>query len=204
MKKQKVGRILFWIGVVCILLDFIARWIQAGVCRINTPETLVGTGWATGEILFNILSLSTLIGVSFSLIGALLSSEEKGSLFWLWALAPIIGMNLGLLWNPSIHIPAVYGIGAAIITLSYLGVLWGWMKTHNMYEGIAKKGKKVQLLGYSFLYITALFLCNYIGNPMNPGTGDFPSVSGYSILLTLSISFVLLSWGNYLSAKPPK
>ncbi len=58
----------------------------------------------------------------------------------------------------------------------------GWVKTHTMYESIAKTGKKIQLLGCSFLYLTALFLCNYIGNPMNPGTAGYPVVSSYSIL----------------------
>jgi len=67
-----------------------------------------------------------------------------------------------------------------------------------------KIGKKIQVLGYSFLYITALFLCNYIGNPMNPGTEGFPAVSSYSVLFTLSIGFVLLSAGNYLSVKQSK
>jgi hypothetical protein len=50
----------------------------------------------------------------------------------------------------------------------------GWIKTHSMYEGIVRTGKKIQLLGRFFLYLTALFLCNYIGNPMSSGKGVFP------------------------------
>jgi hypothetical protein len=143
MKKQKIGRILFWIGVAGMLIHFFASWVSAGVCRVNTPETLVGTGFAVGEIFFNLQSLAMLIGVSFSLIGALLYSEKKGSFFWLWALVPIIGMNVAIAWHPSRHIPAVYGIGAAIIALAYLGVLWAWVKTHTAYENPVKvKGEK--------------------------------------------------------------
>jgi len=204
MNRQKIGQILFWIGVAGILIDFFTRWVSSGVTRVNTPETLIGTGWAVGEIFFNLSSLVFLIGVSFSLIGALLYSEKKGSFFWLWAFAPIVGMNVALFWNPSKHIPAVYGIGAGIITLSYLGVLWGWVKTHTAYEGIAKTGKQIQILGYSFLYLTALFLCFWIGNPMNPGTAAYPTVSSYSILIAMSIGFALLSIGHYLSGKEQK
>lgn len=204
MKKQKVGKALFWIGVAGILINFIATWISAQVCRVNTPETLIGTGWAPGETLFTLFGLALSIGFVLSLIGALLYSGKKGSFFWLWALVPLMGMIAGLTWNPSKHIHAVYGIGAGIITLAYLGVLWGWIKTQTAYEGIAKTGKQIQLLGYSFLFITALFLCNHIGNPMNPGMADFPLASSYSILIAMSIAFVLLSVGNYLSAKQPK
>lgn len=204
MKRQKIGNVLFWIGVITMIIYFILVWIQNQVTSANTPETLIGTGWAYREIYFNLLSLALLLGISLSLIGALLYSGKKGSLFWLWALVPIIGMNVGLSWNPSIHIPAIFGIGAAIITLSYLGVLWGWIKTHTMYEGIAKTGKQIQLLGYSFLYLTALFLCNYIGNPMNPGTAGFPAVSSYSVLIAMSIGFVLLSVGHYLTGQQKK
>lgn len=201
MLKQKIGRILFWVGVAGLFVDFIARWISSGITRVNTPETLVGTGWAVGELLFNLSSLVFLIAFSFTIFGALLVSAKKGSHFWLWGFAPIIGANIGLAWYPSVHIPAVYGIGAGFITLSYLGVLWAWARTHETYEGISKTGKHIQLIGFTFMYLTALFLCNFIGNPLNPGTADFPKVSSYSILISMATGFVLLSVGNYLSAK---
>ncbi len=204
MNKQKIGKMLLWIGILGMITNFILMWIQAQVVRANTPETLVGTGWAPLESLFNLMSLMMLIGISFSIIGALLYSGKKGSFFWLWALVPVVAMNVAMIWNPSIHIPVVYGIGAGIITLAYLGVLLAWVKTHTAYEGIAKTGKQIQILGYSFLYLTALFLCNVIGNPMQPGTANLPKVSNYSVLIALSIGFVLLSIGHYLSGKREK
>ena len=204
MNKQKIGQTLFWIGVFTMLINFVIMWVQAQVVRVNTVETLVGTGWALREPLFNLLSLTMLVGFSFSIIGALVYSVKKGSFFWLWALLPIIGMNIAMVWNPSGHIPAVYGIGAGVITLSYLGILWGWIKTHNSYEGISKSGKQIQIIGYSFLYLTGLFLCNVIGNPMQPGTANFPKISSYSVLFALSLGFVLLSIGHYLTGLQKK
>jgi len=201
MKKQKIGKVLFWIGVALLIIKFIANWVQNGVLRDNTPETIIGTGWAFGETYDSLFSLALPLGFLLSLLGALLYSSKKGSFFWLWALVSVVALVVGLLWSPSTHVPAVYGIGAAIISLSFLGVLWGWIKTYNTYEGLALTGKQIQLLGYSFLYITALFLCNYIGNPMNPTAIGFPLVSGYSILITLSIGFVLLSIGHYLTGQ---
>jgi len=204
MKKQKIGNILFWIGLISMIITFILMWIQAQVVRSSTPETLVGTGWAPREGLFSLMSLTMLIGISFSIIGALLYSSKKGSFFWLWAIVPVLAMNVAMTWNPSTHIPAIYGIGAGIITLAYIGVLWAWIKTHTSYEGIAKTGKQIQILGYSFIYLTALFLCNVIGNPMQSGTANLPKISSYSVLIALSIGFVLLSIGHYLTGQQKK
>jgi len=201
MEKQKVGKVLFWIGVVGLIIKFIANWVQNQIIRANTPETLIGTGWAFGETYDSLFGLALPIGFLFTLIGALLYSSKKGSIFWLLAFVPFIALIAGLLWNPTTYIPAIFGIGAAIITLSYIGVLWGWLMTYSTYEGLAKTGKQVQLLGYSFFYITALYLCNYIGNPMNPGAEGFPLVSSYSVLIVFTVGFVLLSVGHYLTGK---
>ncbi len=201
MNKQKIAQVLFWIGIAGVIINFISVWIQNQITRANTPETLIGTGWAYGEAYSSLGGLALLIGFTFSLLGVLLYSSQKGSYFWLWALVPVIGMNIGLSWSPTTHIPSIFGLGAAIITLSYLGLLWSWIKENSTGEGLPNKGKQIQLLGYSFLFITALFLCNYIGNPMNPSTEGFPAVSSYSVLITMMISFALLSIGNYLSLK---
>jgi len=201
MKKQRIGNTLFWIGVAGLIIKFISNWVQNQIIRANTHETLIGTGWAFGEIYDSLFGLALPIGFLFSLIGALLYSSKKGSFFWLLAFVPVIALTVGLLWKPATHIPAVFGIGVAIITLSYIGVLWGWLKTYSTYEALAKTGKQVQLLGYSFLYITALYLCIYIGNPMNPGANGFPLVSSYSVLIAFTVGFVLLSVGHYLTGK---
>jgi hypothetical protein len=205
MKRQKIGQILFWLGVVCLVLSYVLFWMGNPVHRVNTIEELRGTAWATdGGFLFTIHSIVTLVGVALPLIGMLLYSGKKGSLFWLWGLVPVIAFVLGLNWTPSQYRPSIYGIGGGFIVLSYLGILWAWNKTHTAYEGIAKIGKHIQLLGYSFLHITALYLCAYIGRPNLPGQADMPTQSGESILVAFSVGWVLLSVGHYLSGKGQK
>ena len=199
MKRQGIGKVLFWIGVAGLLINYVLMWISASVYKVNTPESMIGTGWAMGEPFNALMSAALNIGMLFSIIGALLYTVKKG-LFWLWGIVPIIALIVLLLWQPS-RIPGFIGIGAGIITLAYIGVLWAWVKTHTAYEGIAKTGKHIQLLGYSFLYVTALFLCNYIGNPTVPGMADLPSVSASSIMTALCVGFVLLSVGHYLTGK---
>ena len=204
MTKQKVGLVLFWLGVASLLINYFSLWIQNPLYQVTTPETLIGTGWAPGEFLFLFAGMSLFIGVGISIIGVLLYSEKKGSFFWLWGLVPLIAFGWLNVWQPSQHLPPLYGIAGGIITLAYIGVLWAWIKTHTAYEGIAKTGKHIQLLGYSFLYITAIFLCLYIGQPNLPGLADQPIVSSYSILIAFSVGWVLLSVGHYLSGKGQK
>ncbi len=201
MTKQKVGLVLFWLGIAGLLINYFSLWIQDPLYQVTTPETLIGTGWAPGEFLYVFAGMSMFIGLGISIIGVLLYSGKKGSLFWLWGLVPLIALGWLMVWQPSQHLASVYGIAGGIITLAYIGVLWAWIKTHTAYEGIAKTGKRIQLLGYSFLYITAIFLCLYIGNPNLPGLADQPIVSSYSILIAFSVGWVLLSVGHYLSGK---
>jgi len=204
MNRQKIGQVMFWPGVVFVIVFYILLWIGNSVHRINTPADLSGTAWAADGFLFILRGWLGPLGAFIALIGALLYSGKKGSLYWLWGFVPFIALLLLMTWTPSHYNPVLYGIGGGIITFSYLGVLWAWIKTHTSYERIAKTGKHIQLLGYSFLFITALFLCLYIGQPNIPGLADQPSPSGESILVSFSVGWVLLSVGHYLAGKGQK
>jgi len=204
MKRQKIGQVMFWLGFVCLLVFYFLLWLGNTVHRVNTPEDLIGTAWATDGFLFIFRGLLGVVGPALALIGVLVYSGKKGSLFWLWGFVPFIVFYLLFLWIPSQYNPVLYGIGGGIIVLSYLGVLRAWIKTHTAFDGIAKTGKHIQLLGYSFLFLTALLLCLYIGQPHLPGLADQPLPSGESILVALCVSWVLLFIGHYLSGKGQK
>jgi hypothetical protein len=202
MNRQKIGQILYWLGVVGLVLFYVMIWFGNPVQRVNTAEELSGTAWAApGGYLFAIASLGAFVGVALPLIGVLLYSGKKGSRFWLLGLVPVIVFILGLNWTPSQYIPSIYGIGGGIILFSYFGILWVWIKTNTEYEGAAKTGKHIQLLGYSFLLITALGLCAYIGRPNLPGQADMNPQSGESILVAFSVGILLLFVGDYVIAR---
>ena len=97
--------------------------------------------------------------------------------------------------------PALFGLGGGIIVVSYLGTLWAWSKSHHTYEGTAKTGRLIQLLGYFFLFVTALFLCMHLGQPSLVALEEVPIVSGESIIVAFSIGWLLLFIGNYVLAK---
>jgi hypothetical protein len=143
-------------------------------------------------------------GLMLSLMGVLLATGKKGSYFWLLGFLPMSASGLGMLWQPSQHIPALFGIGGTVILLSYFGILWLWSRTYAAYEGLARTGRQIQLLGYSFLVTTGLLLCMYFGNPKQLALADLPLPGGESINLTLSISMLLLFIGHYVVSRSSK
>jgi len=202
MNKQKIGLILFWLGVICVILSYILLWVMQPSHSSKTSAELSGTIWAMDGFLFNFRGMLTFFGPYLALIGVLLYSSKKGSYFWLWGLVPFAAFGLLMIWIPKHYFPAIYGFGAGIIVLSYLGILWNWTKIHNEYEGIAKTGKHIQLLGYSFLFITALFLCLFVGQPHLLAMAEKPVVSSESILVSFTIAWLLLFIGQYVGRSP--
>ena len=203
MNRQKIGMILFWLGIISVIVMQALTWIQSPTHRVHTAEELSGTTHAIWGVLFWIRNMGG-NGLTLSLLGVLLATGKKGSYFWLLGILPMIASGLGMLWQPYQHIPALFGIGGTVILLSYFGILWIWLRTYTAYEGAARTGRQIQLLGYSFLVVTGLLLCMYFGNPKQLALADLPLPGGESINLTLGLSMLLLFAGHYLVARSSK
>jgi hypothetical protein len=201
MNKQRIGQILYWLGVVGLFINYFVTWIRRPIYAANTAAELSGTFWDPKGAVFAIVGLSLSLGLGCSIIRALLYSGKKGSRFWLWGLVPLIALFFLTSWSPSQHLPPLYGIGGGIITIAYLGSLYTWIKAHAAYEGRAKTGKQMQLLGYSFLYMTAIFLCVHLGTPHLPALAGIQIPSAESILVSLSVGILLLFVGDYAIAR---
>jgi hypothetical protein len=203
MNKQKIGQILFWFGVINVVIMQGLTWFQSPMQRIHTAEELNGTVYAVDGILWWI-RMAAASGLTFSIMGVLLYTGEKGSYYWLLGFLPGTAISAGMFWEPSQYLPQVFGIGGAIILLSYFGILWIWTRTYTAYEGIARTGRNVQLLGYSFLVSTGFLLCLYFGNPNLLALAEYPIPNGLSINVTLSLGMLLIFVGHYLVAKASK
>lgn len=202
MNRQKIGKIVFWVGIFSAIPFHALNWMMTPVHRVNSLGDLSGSVWSpAGGALFSLWQLMSVFSIVLPIVGALVLSGKKGSRFWLWGLVPFITYNVGVVWTPSQYRPALFGVGGGIILVSYLGILWLWTKTHDEYEGVVNIGKHIQILGYTLLFITALFLCQYIGNPNLPAMVDMPSPSAEIILVTLSTGMFLLFVGHYVVAR---
>jgi hypothetical protein len=199
MNRKKIGQIFFWFGIICIITWQALTWLQSPVQRTHTAEELSETIHAIGGVLYWIRIMGG-SGLMFVLVGVFIYTTEKGSYFWLLGSLPSL-INFGLYWKPSQHIPWLFGIGGTIILLSYIGILWLWMKAYSLYTGAVRTGRQIQLLGYSFLVATGLFLCMYFGNPKQLALESLPIPSGEIINITLSIGMLMLFVGHYIVAR---
>ena len=202
MNRKKIGQILFWLGIICIIIWQALTWLQSPTQRVHTAEELSGTIHAVWGILFWIRIMGG-SGLTFAIVGVLLYTGQKGSYFWLLGFLPNFA-NFGQYWHPAKHLPWLFGIGGTIILLSYIGILWLWTRTYTAYKGFARTGREIQLLGYSFLIVTSLFLCMYFGNPKQLALADLSIPGGESIIVTLSIGMLLLFAGHYMIARGSK
>jgi hypothetical protein len=200
MNRRKRGMIWFWLGIAVVFVTQVLNWIQSPIYRVQTAEELRGTAHAISGPLFWIRTLGS-SGLALSLIGVLISTSKKGSYFMFLGTIPMTALVLAIFWEPSRYIPQLFGIGGAIILVSNFGILWLWTRTYQAYEGIARTGKQVQLLGYSFVVITGCLLCLYFGYPAELALADLPIPNSLSINLSLSLGMLLIVFGEYLIAK---
>ena len=202
MNRQKIGIILFWVGVFLFGIWAALTVIQSPVHRVQTAEALEGTIHEIWGLLFTLRIIGG-GGFIFAIVGVLLYTTQKGSYFWLLGFLPNF-LNFGQYWQPSAHVPALFGIGGIVIALSYFGILWSWTRSFAAYQGPARSGKQIQLLGYSVLVVTSLLLCMYFGNPKQIALADMAIPSGEIINLSLALGMLLLFAGNYLVARGSK
>jgi len=205
MNRHQIGKILFWIGVLSIVVWQGLTWAYAPVLRENTAEELRGTIYAVdGVVGFIRYQLAGGLGMTLPLIGVLLYSTKKGSYFWLLGFLGSSMSGIGMMWKPFQHMPGLFGIGGSVILLSYLGLLWMWTRTYTFYDTAARAGKMIQLLGYSFLFTTGLLLCSYVGDSrlLALASSDLPTVSGAeSINISMALGMLLLFIGQYVASK---
>jgi len=202
MNRQKIGIILFWVGVSLFGIWAVLTVIQSPVHRVQTAEALEGTIHEIWGLLFTLRIIGG-GGFTFAIVGVLLYTTEKGSYFWLLGLLPNF-LNFGQYWQPSTHVPALFGIGGIVISLSYFGILWSWTRSFAIYQDSARLGKQIQLLGYSVLVVTSLLLCMHFGNPKQLALANMAIPSGEIINLTLAFGMLLLFVGHFLVSRSSK
>lgn len=199
MNRRKIGQLMFWIGVASLVSMYAFIWIGNQVYRTETVGELANTIWKGGGIFYLLRIFLTLIGILFSLLGLLIFTGSKKSFFWIWGIIPLICFVFLMFWFEYAYNPVIFGLGGAIITYAYASILLVWYKTHYTYDGIAKIGREIQLVGYTFFYITALFLCIYIGQPNLPGLADQPTPTAESIIVSFCFGWILIAVGKFLT-----
>jgi len=202
MNRQNIGMILFWAGIILFGVWAALTVIQGPVHRVQTAEALEGTLHEIWGPLFTLRIIGG-GGFTFAIVGVLLYTTEKDSYFWLLGLLPNF-LNFGQYWQPTQHVPALFGIGGIVIAFSYFGIMWFWTRSYAAYRGPARTGKQIQLLGYSVLVVASLLLCMHFGNPKQIALADLAIPSGEIINLSLGLGMLLIFLGYYVAARGAK
>lgn len=160
------------------------------------------TMWTTNGLWFFLWVFGVPLGALVAGIGILLYSDAKGSTVGKFgigvALAIIIGMGAG---HSLGHFPPLFGIGGALILLSFFGILWLWAKERMALDDTFKTAADLKLVGYVFLLIATWFVCGIAAIPFLKALEGLPASSPIHVMIFMALGWIFLFLGHYKSRK---
>ena len=202
MTKQKVGLVIFWIGVIwAILWGVIGSISVSSAMNSLTTAELNQTMWAFTGPLMMLWVFGVPLGALVAGTGLLLYSGARGSTVWKFGigilLVLIVGMQLGRLG----HFPPLFGIGGTLILLFFIGILWLWAKERIALKGSSTTAADLKLVGYVFMLIGAWFVCGIASQPFLKALEGVAPSSPVHVLIFLVLGWLFLFLGHYKSRK---
>ena len=159
MTKQKVGLVLFWIGVIWLI-----AWVIVGVAKLPlmhslTMEEMNQTIWAFTGPLSMLYGISIPLGAIVAGIGILLYSSAKGSTIWKVGIGIFIVLIIALVATVlNFYSAPLFGIGGTLILLSFIGILWLLAKERMALKGSSTTALDFKLVGYVFMIMAAWYI----------------------------------------------
>lgn len=199
MTKEKVGLLIFWIGVI-----WITAWVFAGsgifgpILHSLTTEEINQTIWAFTGPLNRLYGVSVPLGAIAVGVGILLYSGAKGSTVWKVGLGLFIAFVISLVTLAlNLYYPPLFGVGGTLILLSFIGILWFWAKERIALKGTPTIAANLKLVGYVLMFIAAWFLCGKAADGFVKGLEGLPTMSMMNILVLLAMGWVFLFLSDY-------
>jgi hypothetical protein len=200
MNKQKLGMILFWIGVLWAILGGVIGGISASsIMNSLTMAELNQTNWAIDGPVFLLYSLSPILGALVAGIGVLLHSGAKGSTVWIFGIGIVLAVVLAVMITEMGYFPPLFGIGGALILLSFFGILWLWAKERMALKGSSTAAADLKLFGYVFMVIAAWFTCGIGSQPFLKSFDAEGPGNPMTVMIFLVLGWFFLFLSHYLS-----
>lgn len=198
MTKQRLGQILFWIGlVIAIAFASLGTWSLMGNLRTLTAEELDATAWAVGDPLFILWALSVAVGSVVAATGAFLYVRAQPAFPWLTAVGVLVAVILMVMVWSKVYSPALFGIGGILILLSFFAVVWVWMRKYAGLDTAHKTAGSFKLIGYIFWINASWFLCGETGKMhLKAFEGQSPP-SPIEIMVFLVLGWLFVLLGDY-------
>lgn len=158
--KQKVGLVMFWIGIVWTIAWEIVAVVKILPLMHALPlEEYNQTIWAfTGPLMF-LRGISMPLGAIVAGIGILFYSSAKGSTVWKVGIGLFIVLIISLVaMGLNFYSAPVFGIGGSLIFLSFIGILWLLAKERMALKGSSTTALDFKLVGYVFMLMAAFYI----------------------------------------------
>ena len=200
MTKQKVGLVLFWIGVIwAIGWGVIGSIFVSSAMNSLTTAELNLTIWALGGPLMLLWASGAPLGAIVAGIGLLLYSAAKGSTVWKIGIGILLAFIIAMIAGRFGHFPPLFGIGGTLILLSFIGILWLWAKERMALKGSSTTATDLKLVGYVFMLIAAWFVCGIASQPfMKALEGQDPG-SPVHVMVFMVLGWLFLFLSHYKS-----
>lgn len=155
--SQKIGWVIFAIGAVYMFgLGWLYSW------RVVPAANQYGSNASSGWVGFT-WYLSVPVGAFIVAIGAALIARVERRVVWLLVLLFVLFTAWGIVGTTNTMIPALFGIGGGLITLSFLGSTWNWAKIRPSLTRAGRTGSDLRMVGFIFFVVAAWHLCGLFG-----------------------------------------
>ena len=200
MSKQKFGMVLFWIGVLWAILGGVIGGISASsIMNSLTMAELNQTIWAIDGPVFLLYSLSPILGALVAGIGVLLHSGAKGSTVWIFGIGIVLAVVIAVIITEMGYFPPLFGIGGALILLSFFGILWLWAKERMALKGSSTAAVDLKLFGYVFMLIAAWFTCGIGSQPFLKSFDAEGPGNPMTVMIFLVLGWLFLFLSHFIS-----
>jgi len=196
--KQKIALGLFWIGLlIAVAFAGIGSRSLLHNLRTLTIAENNATIWADGGLLWIFWGFSVTLGSLLASIGAFVYVKTKPVFAWLTGIG-VLGVVFAMLmvWN-RVYNATLFGIGGAIILVSFFAIVWVWMKKYAALDMPEKIAGSFKLIGYIFWINTSWFLCGETAKMHLKAFEGSPAPTPIEIMVFLVLGWLFVLMGEY-------
>jgi hypothetical protein len=198
MKNHKIGLLLFWIGIlIAVAFAGIGTRSLMQNLRTLTAAELDATIWALGDPLFILWALSVALGSVLAGIGAFLYVKTKPVFSWLTGIGVLAAVIVMVMIWSTVYNPTLFGIGGAIILVSFFVIVWIWMKKYAALTIEEKTAGSFKLIGYIFWINASWFLCGETAKLHLKAFEGSSAPSPIEIIVFLVLGWIFVLIGDY-------
>ena len=205
MNKQKIGQLLFWMGVIFALAfaGIIGRGLYHNL-RTLTGEELDATIWALDKPVFMLWAFSVTLGSILAGIGAFVYVKTKPVFSWLTGvgvLAAVLVMTF--VWS-RVYNSTLFGIGGVAILVFFFAIVWIWLKKYARLDMQEKVAGSYKLIGYLFWINASWFICGETGKMHLLAFEGSPAPIPIEIMVFLVLGWFFVLLGDYKEVRLKK